>query len=348
MVFGASQPFEQGEYLRNCGDSPAGLVLGRMSEFLTLEPHAELPEAALGAIVAFEAGANGSLYAVAALSPLDNRVIHGGGASLPGIRPEEPQNYAIHRVENGSATLVTTILNEAFNIHHLQPLGNDRLLLLSSRCEYRPNDRSDENGRIYRTDGSFIRGITLGDGIQNVSVTPGGLIWTSYFDEGVFGNFGWEKPLGISGLVAWREDGTKACEFKPSGKLGRISDCYAMNTSGSEVWVYYYPDFPLVRITDKRVREHWVIPVDGADAFAVEGSHVLFHGSYDDRHVLHLLALEPRTATARCLARFELRDGTGERIEAQRVASKDDTLFLLRGREIFKVNVAEVRARFGN
>lgn len=34
-----------------------------------------------------------------------------------------------------------------------------------------------------------------------------GRIVTSYFDEGIFGNFGWDQPLGASGLVVWDEQG---------------------------------------------------------------------------------------------------------------------------------------------
>ncbi|WP_176444820.1 hypothetical protein [Paenibacillus herberti] len=40
------------------------------------------------------------------------------------------------------------------------------------------------------------REFLLGDGIQSVQVTDKGIIWTSYFDEGVFGNNGWDKPIG--------------------------------------------------------------------------------------------------------------------------------------------------------
>ena len=61
----------------------------------------------------------------------------------------------------------------------------------------------DKNGRIYTNKGKFVRDILLGDGIQTVQATSEGVIWTSYFDEGIFGNYGWDNPLGSSGLVAW-------------------------------------------------------------------------------------------------------------------------------------------------
>jgi hypothetical protein len=105
--------------------------------------------------------------------------------------------------------LVAIIQQEAFNIHQVQPMGRDQFLLVSARCQYR-DEGADKNGRLYHVDGRFLRGMTLGDGIQDVAVTPDGLIWTSYFDEGVFGNFDWSEPLGSSGLIAWRPDGTVA------------------------------------------------------------------------------------------------------------------------------------------
>ncbi|RYD53854.1 MAG: hypothetical protein EOP83_22815 [Verrucomicrobiaceae bacterium] len=121
------------------------------------------------------------------------------------------------------------------------------MLLVSCRCNYW-EDGADENGRLYHTDGRFLRGVTLGDGIQDVAVTPDGLIWTSYFDEGVFGGLGRRATLESSGLVAWRPDGTVAYTYEPPNGLGGISDCYAMNACGNDVWIYYYTDFPLVLI----------------------------------------------------------------------------------------------------
>lgn len=100
----------------------------------------------------------------------------------------------------------------------------------------------------------------------------------------------------------------------------------------------------MVRIAEKKIREYWETPVEGADAFAVERNHVLVHGGYEDRDAWHLLVLEK--GEARCVARFELRDTKGQRIEAQRVASKDDALFVLRGRDVFRIRVADARERF--
>ena len=61
----------------------------------------------------------------------------------------------------------------------------------------------DLNAKVFDRSGNQIREFLLGDGIQNVYVTKGNKIWTSYFDEGVYGNYGWEVPIGRNGLRAW-------------------------------------------------------------------------------------------------------------------------------------------------
>ena len=306
---------------------------------LLLHPYSALNETEPGAIVAFGVGVDGLPYIVTALELLDDRV-NQGGASFPKIRPDLPQGYRIHQGTPGTATLVTTIAQEAFNIDLVQPIGRDGILLISSRCQYR-QDGADENGRLYHGDGGFLHGITLGDGIQDAAITPDGLIWTSYFDEGVFGNFGWSKPLGNSGLVAWRTDGTVAYTYAPPAGLDRICDCYAMNACGNDIWIYYYTEFPLVRIHHGAIAAHWQIPLRGADAFAISGNHALFRGGYDNRDIYHLIDLAQ--PAARETSRIQLRDRHGETIHAERVAARGGTLFLLRNREIFKLTVEDAR-----
>jgi hypothetical protein len=270
---------------------------------LVLDPYSSLAEAEPGAIVAFGVGWDGIPYVVTALDPLDDRTHHPGGALFPKIRPDAPQCYRIYRADPGGASLVATIGPEPFNIHQVQPVGHDHFLLVSSRCRYR-EEGPDENGRFYHVDGRFLQGITLGDGIQDVAVTPEGLIWTSYFDEGVFGNFGWTDPLGASGLVAWQQDGTVAYTYQPGDELDHVCDCYAMNACGNDVWICYYTDFPLVLIRDGAVAAHWTIPVSGADAFAISEDHALLRGGYENPDEYHLLELSRPSAVLR--SRFQL------------------------------------------
>ncbi len=308
-------------------------------EKITLTPCASLGEVDPERIVAFNIGADGLLYILLAIKPLDYRCgAQPDQANFPKIHPESAQSYDLYRLEHGELRLISTIRDEKFNIHHIQPLGSDRLLLACARCQRHADETADENGRIYRLDGTFIRGITLGDGIQNLSVNPDGLIWASYFDEGIFGNFGWKDPLGSAGLVAWKEDGTKAYEFEPDENLGPMADCYATNADGDDLWIYYYTDFPLVRIRDFTVRQYWEVPIEGAGELAVAGNQILLFGSYEDRNLHHLLELgQSREASPR--HQFTLHDESGGLIVAQRVAGRGNTIFLMRGREIFRITV---------
>lgn len=311
---------------------------------LILDPYSSLSEADGGEVIAFGVGWDGFPYIVTALAPLDYRTSNSAGAGFPKIHPDGPQSYRIYRGDPGAASPVTTVEQEEFNIHQVQPMGHEGMLLISCRCQYR-EDGADENGRLYHIDGGFLHGITLGDGIQDVAVTRDGLIWTSYFDEGVFGNFGWSEPLGSSGLVAWRPDGTVAYTYEPKDDLDRVCDCYAMNVDRNDVWIYYYTEFPLVLIRNGVVEAHWQIPVSGADAFAISRNHALFRGGYKDRESYHLLELTQPEAREKL--RFQLRDRQGDAIKAGRVAGRGDALFLLRGREVFKLTVDDARGLLG-
>src|SRR5262249_19851523 len=157
------------------------------------------------------------------------------------------------------------------------------------RSRRRGHDDYDMNAQVYAASGAWMREMLLGDGIEGVQTTSTGLIWASYFDEGVFGNNGWRTPVGASGLVAWDSNGTKCYEFQPPVGLDRISDCYAMNVDSDEtVWCYYYTGFPLVRIRQQRVEHVWSMPLCGSRAFAVWRDYALFCGTYDERDLFHL------------------------------------------------------------
>ena len=93
-----------------------------------------------------------------------------------------------------------------FQFHYLRPAG-DHFLLLGARCAYRENG-PDQNAWIVSRDGAVLSRFCLGDGIQDCVVKKDGTIITSYFDEGVFGNYGWDEPLGACGLIAWTSEGT--------------------------------------------------------------------------------------------------------------------------------------------
>lgn len=110
-----------------------------------------------------------------------------------------------------------------FQFHYLRPAG-DHFLLLGARCAYRENG-PDQNAWIVSRDGAVLSRFCLGDGIQDCVVKKDGTIITSYFDEGVFGNYGWDEPLGACGLIAWTSEGTPLWKNEKYS----IYDCYAIS-----------------------------------------------------------------------------------------------------------------------
>ncbi|HEX4591230.1 MAG TPA: hypothetical protein VH120_14940, partial [Gemmataceae bacterium] len=229
-------------------------------------------------------------YLVVALKPLDYRIESSDGPSFVKTVPEQPQEYRVLGLSGSQTAIDVAIERERFNIHDIQPLP-DELLLVCARSYYKGPDNSEKNGRVYTRDGKFAREILLGDGIQSVQATSKGVIWTSYFDEGVFGN-GWQSPIGASGLVAWDSAGNKLYEFQPRDGLDSICDCYALNVESEEdVWLYYYTEFPLVRLRRREIESVWEMPLRGSGAFAVSAGHVLFRGGYEDPDTYQLFSL---------------------------------------------------------
>ena len=114
-----------------------------------------------------------------------------------------------------------------------------------------------------------------------------GTIITSYFDEGVFGNYGWDEPLGACGLIAWTSEGTPLWKNEKYS----IYDCYAISLDEEEnLWFYYYDEFRLVRTNFK---EDFVfeLPIEGSGAFSVapSGNTFLFQGGYQQRDKFYFL-----------------------------------------------------------
>lgn len=118
------------------------------------------------------------------------------------------------------------------------PIGGN-ILLLGLRCRKYKDGSFDNNAVIVSKSGEIIRSFCAGDGIQDCIATSGGRIITSYFDEGVFGNYGWNgDQIGRAGLICWNEYGEKLWQNYSL----QIFDCCATNIDdeGSSLWFYYY------------------------------------------------------------------------------------------------------------
>jgi len=286
-----------------------------------------------GEVVAFNVGLDGLVYLVVALNPLDYR--NGNFAKTVSDRP---QTYRVFALRGDQPVFDLVIEGEPFNIHDVQPLGKD-LLLVCSRSYYRSQDDFDKNGRVYARDGTFIREILLGDGIGRVQTTSDGVIWTGYFDEGVFGNYGWKSPVGASGLIAWDSAGNKLYDFKPPGPGLDICDCYALNVATErDVWCYYYTAFPLVHLHDRKAESFWRIPLGGSHAFAISGRHALFRGGYKDRDTYQLFLLG-KNGNAELIAKMGLRNNDGNEPIANWVVARADNIHFVSNGFLYRIDV---------
>ena len=291
-------------------------------------------------LVAFNVGPDGEAWFVLALRPLDYRTEDNTFAKT---LPEAPQRYRVLCLRAGVIELDVAIDGEPFNIHHVQPVG-DLLLLACSRSWHRGPGNFDLNGRLYARDGRFVRGILLGDGINAIQATRGGEIWAGYFDEGVFGNFGWNQPVGAPGLIAWNEAGEKLYEYAAPAGLSSIADCYAINVvADDEAWCCYYTDFPLVRLDGNRIASVWEVPVAGSPAFAVGLGHAIFAGGYRSRDVYYLLRLGPNSRATE-IGRYELRDARGAAVKADRIVGRGSSVHVLSGTTLHEIDLAAVLA----
>jgi hypothetical protein len=296
-----------------------------------------------GSLVALGIGHDGAVYAAFALNRDDTSIERPDGAKFFKTRPDEPQVYRLFSWESGRVTADILIRGEPFNITEVQPLGAD-LLLVCPRCRRNPGGDPERNARLYGRDGVLKSEFTLGDGIASVQTTEQGLIWVSYFDEGIFGNYGWSEPLGGSGLVAWSSSGTKLYEYTPPAGHEPISDCYALNvTRDRDVWCYYYTDFSMARIRNFVASDAWRMPVKGAHALALDGRTALLFGSYETRDQLHLVRLHAR-GTTEVVASFGLVLPSGEPLTVDRVAARDSRVLFASGNHIYETSVQACRS----
>lgn len=228
----------------------------------------------------------------------------------------------------------TTIEGEPFMIHDIQPL-NDQLLLV---CKRSHPTKTQLNGRLYTKDGRFVGGIALGDGIETVQATASGILWTSYFDEGIFGR---DNFPATSGLVGWSSTGELLYRFEPNNELKSIDDCYALNVAADDdVWFYYYSQFPLVHLREGRVVEQWQAPVAGSHALAISDGHVLFQGGYrtPDTWALCALTSEKRLSVKE---EFTFVDESGAPIVAERSVGRGSTIHTFARDRIYRLEIGE-------
>jgi hypothetical protein len=219
-----------------------------------------------------------------------------GWASFPDSRAGQPvtARVGVHGVEWSAFTNLP-----AMPLAHVtaQPLPDGRFLLAGARCAWYPAG-PERNAIIFGSDGNILAEHTLGDGIEHVQTTGDGQVWVGYFDEGVYGNYGWgdtnsPPPIGAAGLLRFSPDLQIDWAFPryDDASWDPIDDCYALNVTGDDVWVCYHSGFPVVRVRGGRLTSWTNSLASGVRALGVSDTHVALCGGYGPDHDRLIVAL---------------------------------------------------------
>lgn len=204
----------------------------------------------------------------------------------------------------------------------------DGIWLIGTRAYYH-DDGPELNGTFWSNDGQLARSGCFGDGISKVRARPDGDLWIGYFDEGVFGNYGWgvpdgPTPLGAHGVVLW-DGGTFTKKWEPEG-YGDLCDVYAATLVGDDLWTSTYVDFPISRF-DGKTQIEFPTSDSGTRALIVGGDIAATFGEYRHPWSYRIWQLEEATTRTRFIKRGELSRPTG-------LNDKTPTIFAGYGEEL--------------
>ena len=181
----------------------------------------------------------------------------------------------------------------------------------------------------------------MGDGIQHLQVAPDGTIWAGYFDEGVFGNFGWGSPgpapLGAGGIAAWSPEFDKLWELDP--EEGLVADCYSLNVSDDEVLSCPYTDFPVVRISERDVGVVQTRGVSGPTGIVANGDQIALIGSYKDPTLFTRAVI--RDGVFHETGRAHLRGPDGSALPSAQVHCRGSVVHFIAGRDWFSYDLTD-------
>jgi hypothetical protein len=163
-------------------------------------------------------------------------------------------------------------------------VAEDRYCFICGRARFRSDNDYDENCIILDENGKRVCEFCVGDGVEAAQTNKNGEIWVSYFDEGIYGNYGWlsQNSVGKNGLNCFDVSGKIIYAYDNSAF--DIDDCYALNVANkNETWIYYYSAFNLALIKDKKIERVIKMPIEGSESLAIEKSKLLIDGGYDKR-----------------------------------------------------------------
>ena len=254
--------------------------------------------------------------------------------------------YDVYEMENNHLSHKFKIKNQDVDFNYLRRINNEKYLITSARCRFYSEDNIEKNALIINSKGKVLDKFTLGDGIEDIKVEKESIIWTSYFDEGIFGNYGWINPLGTSGLRSWSLKGEPLYEYKAPDYDHAIFDCYAFNIDKeNNKWFYFYTEFYLGKLNDE-VKEYYAIDVEGASVLAIGNDYIITDCGYTNGNtfILH----KENSESFKPLLNIGLFDElTKNKIEVTRVQFCEDTLVILsNNNNIYKIRIDDILTEF--
>lgn len=173
-------------------------------------------------------------------------------------RPIKKRNWIVRMIKDKSVETIE-LKNLSLIPTEIDLFSDGSILIVQSRC-LKDGRYIEKNAGRYNPNGQLIEAFTLGDGIEHVQIDEKDNIWVGYFDEGIFGNFGWDQPIGSDGVIAYTMNGQKIW----GANSFDIIDCYALNVvSSEEVYFYYYSDFYLVQLKEMKESIRYRVEGDG-------------------------------------------------------------------------------------
>lgn len=213
-----------------------------------------------------------------------------GGARFPSTRTESRPPIALTRYEAGDPRPASTTVVSRLPIANplIQPLSRGEYLVVGSRCAWR-EEGPERNAAVIDADGQVRQTGTLGDGISHLLVDAEDAAWVGYFDEGIFGNYGWggpgPEPLGSTGIVKWSTDFEKLWEYPVIDDYW-LADCYALNVAPGRTLACPYDNFPILDILDSHSVAHPTDRVSGPHGLIVADNDIAIIGNYEDSGAL--------------------------------------------------------------
>ncbi|UQX04535.1 hypothetical protein [Streptomyces sp. RerS4] len=173
---------------------------------------------------------------------------------------------------------------------HLALLSSSRFLLASGSTRRDQNGIWERNAVVYSPGGHPVGHLCIGDDIDYIITDRDDGIWTSYGDEGIYG----DHPETIAGLARWDTDG--AHTWSPRGRLPVWPlGGSAGATEEAVTWLAWYShkgaflsrvDPATGGITSYRN------PLRDTDGIAVRGTRMLLTRRFHNRPVVELSRAE--------------------------------------------------------